>query len=195
MAGSNIVQFPRGLERSAPECLYVEPRWYACYTRARSEKQVARLLSERRIESYLPLLPRLSQWTDRRKLVEFPMFPNYVFVRFTLRDMHAVLMTPGVSTIVRVNGYPAPVPDEELASVRRVVEQLACTGGVAEVRPFFAEGERVRVREGPFEGAEGYVIEVRGRKRLLVGITTIGQGLEIDIDTRLLDPVRVPMEH
>lgn len=110
MAGSNIVQFPRGLERSAPECLYVEPRWYACYTRARSEKQVARLLSERRIESYLPLLPRLSQWTDRRKLVEFPMFPNYVFVRFTLRDMHAVLMTPGVSTIVRVNGYPAPFP-------------------------------------------------------------------------------------
>jgi len=189
MAGSNIAEFPRGSDRWAPDHLYVEPQWYACYTRARSEKQVVRLLAERQIESYLPMMPRTRQWKDRRKVVHFPLFPSYVFGRFTLRDVHAVLTTPGVSTIVRANGYPTPIAPEELESVRRVAEGLVAAGVVVEPRPFLAEGQRVRVVEGPFEGIEGYVVELRGRKRVLVGITAIGQGLEIDIGVRLLQPV------
>jgi hypothetical protein len=44
--------------------------------------------------------------------------------------------------------------------------------------------------EGPFEGVEGIVVEARGRKRVLVGLAAIGQGLEIDIDTRLLKAIK-----
>ena len=190
MAGSNIAEFAASAERSPPDHLFVEPRWYACYTRARSEKQVARLLSERHIESYLPTLPQTRQWKDRTKLVAFPLFPSYVFGRFTLRDVHAVLTTPGISTIVRTRGVPTPIPDAELENVRRVAEGLMTTGSAVVARPFFAEGERVRVAEGPFEGVEGFVIEMRNRRRVLVGIAAIGQGLEIDIDARLLRTVR-----
>ncbi len=167
-----------------------QPRWYACYTRARAEKQVAKFLQQRGIESYLPLVARQRQWKDRKKIVPFPLFPSYVFGRFSLGDVHAVLTTPGVSTIVRAQGQPAPVAEHELANVRRFAEAIARTGIEPESRPLIAEGQRVRVAEGPFEGVEGIVIESRGRKRVLVGISAIGQGLEIDIDTRLLKPVR-----
>ena len=193
MAGSNIAEFRRQSDPLGPDRLYAEPRWYACYTRARSEKQVARLLTERQIESFLPVVPRTRQWKDRRKLVDFPLFPSYVFGRFTLRDVHAVLTTPGVSTIVRANGYPTPIPDEEIESVRRVVEHISATGAIPEPRPFLAVGQRVRVTAGPGEGVEGFVIELRGRKRVLVGIAAIGQGLEINIDVRLLQPVGKPV--
>src|SRR5688572_2627493 len=189
MAGSFLASATDGAEETAE--LYVEPRWYACYTRARAEKQVAKFLQTRGIDSYLPLVPRQRQWKDRKKVVPFPLFPSYVFGRFAMRDLHSVLTTPGVSTIVRTRGQPTPIAEQELETVRRFAAALASTGVEPEARTFLAEGQKVRITEGPFEGVEGIVIESRGRKRVLVGISAIGQGLEIDIDTRLLKPLRV----
>ena len=174
-------------EPTGPESvLYHGPHWYACYTRARAEKQVARTLVQRGIDSYLPMVARKRHWKDRQKLVEFPLFPSYVFGRFTLRDVHVVLTTPGVSTIVRQQGLPAPIAEEELENVRRFAWAITQAGIEPDLRPLITEGERVRVIVGPFVGVEGTVIESRGRKRVLVGISAIGQGVEIDIDAGLL---------
>lgn len=188
--GSILAGTPGGAERLAPDHLFRQPHWYACYTRARHEKQVEQLLRQRGYESYLPLVPQLRQWKDRKKLVEFPLFPSYVFGRFTLKELHGILTTPGISTIVRTNGYPTPIPDRDILNVQRFAQAIAQTGIETEQRPFLVEGQWVRVLEGPFEGVEGVVIEQRGRKRVLVGVEAIGQGLEIDIDTRLLKPIK-----
>lgn len=171
---------------------YVEPRWYACYTRARHEKQVEALLRRRGIESYLPVVPRVRAWKDRTKLVEWPLFPSYVFACFTLREVHAVLTTPGVSTIVRTNGVPAPIPAAELENVRRFAAAAAQVRTEPELRPLVREGQWVRVKDGPFRGVEGQVVECRGRRRVLVGLGAIGQGLEFDIDTRRLMVIAPP---
>ena len=190
MAGSILAGVLSEAERTPPAQLYTEPHWYACYTRARHEKQVEMQLRQRGLESYLPLVQQVRQWSDRKKAVQFPLFPSYVFGRFTLSEVHAVLTTPGVSTIVRANGYPTPIPERDLENVRTFVSALAESGLDPDPRPFLAEGQWVRVLEGPFEGVEGVVVERRGRKRVLVGLAAIGQGLEIDIDTRLLKPIR-----
>jgi len=178
--------------RTAPPTLYVEPRWYACYTRSRHEKQVEVLLAQKGIQSYLPVVPQLRQWKDRKKMVAWPLFPSYVFARFTLREVHDVLVVPGVSTIVRVDGRPTPIPDEELANVRRFASAVAETGVVPKVRPLIREGAWVRIVEGPFLGVEGRVIERRGRSRVLVGLAAIGQGLEVDIDAQRLRVIARP---
>jgi transcription elongation factor/antiterminator RfaH len=178
------------IERVPPDHLYTERQWYACYTKARHEKRVETVLQQRGFESFLPLVEQVRQWKDRRKLVAFPLFPSYVFGRFTLRELHGVLTTPGVSTIVRTNGYPTPIPERDIENVRRFTRAIAEAGIEPDQRPFFAEGQWVRVSEGPFEGIEGIVIEQRGRKRVLVGVEAIGQGLEIDIDALLLKPIR-----
>ena len=190
MTGSILAGILTDAERTPPAELYAEPHWYACYTRARHEKMVETQLRQRGLESYLPLVQQVRQWSDRKKVVQFPLFPSYVFGRFTLREVHAVLTTPGVSTIVRASGYPTPIADTELENVKRFAIGLAESGLEPETRPFLVEGQWVRVLEGPFEGVEGMVVERRGRKRVLVGLAAIGQGLEIDIDTRLLKPIR-----
>jgi transcription antitermination factor NusG len=179
-------------EPRAHSHLYGEARWYACYTRARAEKQVSTLLERRGIESYLPLVPLARKWKDRTKTVPWPLFPSYVFGRFTLRDVHTVLTTPGISTIVRTNGLPTPIPDDEFENVRAFAIAAAEAKVKPELRPLVREGEWVRVQEGPFRGVEGVVIERRGRKRVLVGIRAVGHGLEVDIDTRLLRVVPTP---
>lgn len=190
MTGSILAGILTDAERTPPDELYSQPHWYACYTRARHEKQVESQLRQRGLESYLPVIQQVRQWSDRQKVVQFPLFPSYVFGRFTLREMHTVLTTPGVSTIVRAGGYPTPVPATELDNVRKFVTALAESGIEPDARPFLTEGQWVRVLEGPFEGVEGVVVERRGRKRVLVGLSAIGRGFEIDIDTRLLKPIK-----
>lgn len=157
------------------------PRWYACYTRARHEKSVERHLASRGFGTFLPLIERERQWKDRVKRVEFPLFPSYVFARFRLADVHGVLTTPGLATIVRVDGRPVSIPAEELENVRRFVAALAASGAEVELRPLVEEGQRVRILGGPFRGVEGVVVERRGRRRVLVGLSAIRQGLEVDV--------------
>lgn len=190
MTGSILAGILTDAERTPPQELYTTSEWYACYTRARHEKQVEQLLQQRGFESYLPLVGLMRQWKDRKKLVQFPLFPSYVFGRFSLKQLHDVLTIPGVSTVVRANGYPTPIPARDIENVRMFARAIADTGVPVEQRPFLAEGDWVQVMEGPFEGVEGIVIEQRGRKRVLVGVEAIGQGLEIDIDSRLLKAIR-----
>jgi transcription antitermination factor NusG len=148
------------------------------------------MLDERGFESFLPLVLRESQWKDRKKMVGWPLFPSYVFGRFPRDEIHRVLGIPGVATIVRVQGQPAAIRDEDIENVRRFVTALTRTPDVIESVPFFAEGERVEVTSGPFAGVQGYVVERLNRRRVLVGIEAIGQGLEIDVDARSLRVLR-----
>jgi transcription antitermination factor NusG len=171
-------------------------RWYACYTRGRHEKRVAALLEERGFEVFLPVVPRERQWHDRTKVVEFPLFPSYVFSRFSLDAVAEVLGVPGATTIVRFDGRPAAIPDEEIANVRRFAAALAEAGVEPEPVPMVEveAGEAVRVVSGPFRGVEGVVLEGRGGGRALirVGLRAIRQGLKVEVDARSLQVIARP---
>jgi transcription antitermination factor NusG len=173
-----------------PATLYETPNWYALHTRSRHEKPVASLLQRQGIESYLPLLARQNRWKDRVKLVHLPLFPGYVFARFTLDGLTQVLSTHGVFTIVAVAGHPTPIPAQEIDNVRRAAEAAAQAGAELETAFLVEEGTRVRVAAGPFQGVEGTVVERRGRQRVVVGITALGRALEVDI--RAADLVPLP---
>lgn len=162
--------------------------WYACHTRSRAEKRVARSLLEKTVEAYLPTLKRRTVWADRTKLVTFPLFPGYVFVRFALRDFHCILSIPGVATVVRLAGRPAPISNAEIENIRRFEAGLAGVEEPPEAQPFL-DGHRVRVTGGPLEGVEGVVMRRRGRTTLHVGLRTIGQGIAVQIDSRLLEEI------
>ena len=60
------------------------PRWYALRTRSRHEKIVRDQLASQGIEPLLPTVKRLSQWKDRKKEIEVPLFSGYCFVRFAV---------------------------------------------------------------------------------------------------------------
>src|ERR1700751_5933305 len=86
--------------------LFTESRWYAAYTHARHEKRVDAQMRERGIESFLPLYRSVRRWKDRRKQLELPLFPGYVFVHMALRDRLQVLQLPGVVHFVSFHGKP-----------------------------------------------------------------------------------------
>jgi transcription antitermination factor NusG len=60
--------------------------WYALRTKSRHEKVVRDQLDKQGIEPLLPTVKRLSQWKDRKKEIEVPLFSGYCFVRFAQQD-------------------------------------------------------------------------------------------------------------
>ncbi|HEU0053494.1 MAG TPA: UpxY family transcription antiterminator [Longimicrobium sp.] len=174
-----------------------ELRWYACYTRGRHEKKVTSHLDSRRIETFLPVHRLDVQWSDRRKTVDKPLFPSYVFARFRTSELQQVLNTRGLVTIIRAGGALAVIPDQEIENVRRFASAIAGHRIVPEREAVIEPGDRVRVLTGPLAGIEGAVVVRRGRRRLLVALSTVGEGLMVDLDDACLQRVgpRGPVAH
>lgn len=161
------------------------PRWYALYTRPRHEKRVDRQLKQKGIESYLPLRKELRQWSDRKRWVEEPLFRCYVFVRIPLQDYILALQTHGVVRMVSFNGRPAPIPDEQIEAVRRILEEIRTVEPVS----YLVIGQRVEVIKGPLAGIRGVLIQKRNQNRLVIAIDSIRQAISIEINADEVKPV------
>ncbi len=171
-----------------PAELYVPPKWYACRTRGRAEKKVDRYMAGAGIRSYLPLIERERQWADRKKRVMFPLFPGYVFARFKLAELYQVLRTPGLVTVVQMNGHPTPLRDEEVESVRALVDGVNRTGIPPAPSDYLAPGQAVVVIDGPFKGMRGTLLEIRGEARVVVRLSAIRLAVGVEMDRRFLRP-------
>jgi transcription antitermination factor NusG len=163
-------------DAAASKPLY-RKKWYAIHTRSRHEKKVASLLETSRLEPYLPTRKLIKKWSDRRKLVEFPLFPGYLFVRIPLIEKNRVLHTPGV---VRLLGHfaPEPVPDEQIASLKRFENHEVEVDPYLHLQP----GRYVRVVRGPFKGCSGVLLRKKTRYRLVVNLKVIMQSVSVEID-------------
>ena len=96
--------------------------WYALWTRSRHEHLVHKQLDQKEVEAFLPTVARWSHWKDRKKRIDWPLFPGYCFARFDRGGRLAVLKCTGVVNIVSCDGEPMPIPDHEIDGVRRLVE-------------------------------------------------------------------------
>ncbi len=155
------------------------PQWYAVCTRANHEKCAATQLEQRSIEHFLPLYESVRKWKDRRKLLEFPLFPGYLFVRIRLQERLRVLLTPGVVRLVGFDNRPAALPDAEIEALRSVLVQ----GVHSEPHPYLSVGRKVRIKRGALAGMEGVLIRKKGRVRLVLSIDLIRRSAMIEVDS------------
>ena len=119
-------------------------RWYAVYVKSKCEKKTFKLLEDKRIEVYLPLLNRLKQWSDRKKMVAEPLFKSYIFVRSDLKNYYDILNTPGVVRFIGFEGKPVPVPDNQIVAVRQYVGEYDDSSCV-DVLDDMQEGQLVEI--------------------------------------------------
>jgi transcription antitermination factor NusG len=154
--------------------------WYAIHTRARHEKTVANQLAEKNIVTFLPTVRETHSWSDRKKVVETPLFSCYVFVQsLEWKGAHMkVLSTPGVLRWVGNHGEPAVIPEDEINTVRNLIQ----SGVGAAAHPFLKVGQRVRVSSGSLAGVEGVLIKSDTGKRLVVSIDTIQRSMSVVLD-------------
>jgi transcription antitermination factor NusG len=161
------------------------PEWYAAYTNARHEKRVTEYLGGRSVECYLPLYKSVRRWQDRRKEVELPLFPGYVFVRIAYRSRLQVLTAPGVVQIVSFDGKPAAIREVEIQALRHGLS--SATG--FEPHPYLKVGRRVRVRSGPLSGMEGILTRRKDGFRLVLSIELIMRSVAAEVEEADVEPI------
>jgi transcription antitermination factor NusG len=162
-------------------------RWYAVHTRARHEKMVAERLHELGFATFLPLVKETRRWSDRKKVVELPLFGCYVFVRFvpTNQKRLRVCQTDGVLQIVGVKGQGVAIPDEQIEAVRALLNgDLAWSN-----HPFLKIGQRVRICGGALQGVEGVLLSRNGDRTLIISIDAIQRSLAVSVEGYRVEPV------
>jgi len=121
---------------------------------------------------------KMSQWKDRQKQVEHPLFPGYLFVHITPspEEILKVVKARGAVALVSMKpGYPTPAREEEIISLKIVLE----SGGKIDIYPHLKEGAPVRIKRGVFKGAEGILDKKNDQHVFIVNINVLGRSVGI----------------
>lgn len=162
-------------------------KWFAIYVKSRSEKKVLKLLEDIGIESFLPLITRVKQWSDRKKKVEEPLFRSYLFVNIPLNDYYTVLNVNGVVKFITFERKPVPVPDNQIIAIKEYLNDTELHSINYED---FKEGELVRVKTGQMKDLVGRFVKINGKHRVIIDIEAVGQSLAINIARSNVEAVK-----
>ncbi|HVO61422.1 MAG TPA: UpxY family transcription antiterminator [Terriglobales bacterium] len=163
-------------------------RWFAVHTRSRHEKLVAQQFGEQGVTSYLPVVRQVRVWSDRRKIVELPLFSCYVFVKLLPNHEQRlrVLRVHGVLSFVGTpNGVGLSIPEEQINAVRILIEKELAVSS----HPFLKIGQRVRIRSGALNGVEGILVSRSGERALVISLDAIQKSLKVRVEGYDIEPV------
>jgi len=167
--------------------MQVEKKWYALYTKPRWEKKIDAALVRKGIESWCPLQKVERQWSDRKKLIEDPLFKSYVFVHIDDTERAKVLMTDGVLNFVYYLGKPAVIKHEEVDLIKKYLAEKDASISILS-QEGYKEEMRIKVNHGVFMGNEGTVIR-GGRKKVYVKLESLGQVMVVEFPAEFLSPI------
>ncbi|MFH1314580.1 MAG: transcription termination/antitermination NusG family protein [Candidatus Eisenbacteria bacterium] len=180
--------YPATPDRGASPAARFSPviPWYVAYTRCHHEQRVARHLALKNVPVLFPKYKTWSRRKDRRKMIELPLFPGYLFIqsepfahRFT-----EISDTPGLAFILGNGNGPKAIADDEIKSLLI----LLSSSTPFEPHPYFCTGEQVIVLSGPLKGAVGYVLQSRPDKRkLVITVDLLGRSAAVHISDEIVD--------
>jgi transcription antitermination factor NusG len=163
-----------------------ERRWFAVQVWAGREQFTAGHLRQRGHEVFLPCYREHRQWSDRVKMIDRALFTGYVFCHLDAVGIGKVVMAPGVVRVVGDGRHPLSIPTDEIGTIQRIVD----TRLMAEPWDCLQPGQRVRIEVGPLKGAEGVIVKVRNRHRLVVSIPLLQRSVAVDVQA---DWLAVPL--
>lgn len=154
-------------------------KWYALYLEPKKEKTVEIQLRKRGYEVYLPIKKELRQWKDRKKWVEAPLIPSYIFTFIPENEIWDIVKVPGCIKFVWFNGKPADIPDYQIESIKKLLEKDVDI--YLENNIVFSKGEKVLIKEGYFSGLIGIIINNGNKNNFAVRIDNLGIDLIISL--------------
>lgn len=152
-------------------------QWYVLYTLSKHEKKIESYLKKEGIEVFLPIYTTIRQWSDRKRKLTLPLFPNYLFVKTNPRDFWRITTMNGVIKFVSNGKEPASVPQTTIHNIQKVIK-----GDFKLKESLMTRGEYVRVTEGPFAGIEGRFIKNGNKNMLIIEIDIIQRSLMLEVE-------------
>ena len=176
------------LSHAAPDILSgvaASTAWHAVWTRNRHEPLVCSELAAKGIDAFLPTFTQVSRWSDRKKLIAWPLFPGYCFARFEPALLPKVVRCNGVVSVLSNNGRPVSIPGFEIEALQRMV----ASGLPYDPCSQLVLGSRVRVVSGPLSGVVGRLDRKGPQDLLILAIELLNSGARVQVSAWDIQPV------
>lgn len=173
------IKYRENLER-----MVLEKKWYALLTRSRFENVVTEAIRKKSIDIFLPRIKVQSRRKDRKKVIDAPLFPGYLFVNISLdpKEHLSVVQTFGAVRLLGSYNGPVSIPDEHIESLKIITssEKEVITGPNSSL----INGDPIIIINGPMSGVRGEFVTYKGIERVIIRVDVLGQfaGVEIDSD-------------
>jgi len=150
--------------------------WHVVYTKPKWEKKVAERLNEIGVVTYCPLITKVSQWSDRKKIVSIPLFNSCIFVQIEEKERNRIFEVTGAVRYLFWLGKPAMVRDSEIEAIRNWLSGL----DVYEVSlDQWKKGDKIVLDSGPFVSQPAIIQEVKQNHYILI-LESMGCVLRVD---------------
>jgi len=153
--------------------------WYLIYTMPKHEKKVHARLMDLAMNSFLPTRRTLKYWNGRKNFVEEPLFPSYIFVY--LEDSLGYrkgMSVDGYLSYVKFGKELAYVSEQVVNSIKLAVDY---EGKVHVSDRDFAEGRRVVLPEGRWEGLACEIVEYNNTESIIFRMAPLRHNLLLEI--------------
>ncbi|SJZ86567.1 Transcription antitermination factor NusG [Chitinophaga eiseniae] len=158
--------------------------WYLLYTRPCYEKKIADKLAGMDVNYLLPVRKVLKQWHDRKKYMEEPLFPSYLFVHLSnIQQFFECLHINGVLYYVKFNKEIVRINDATIRNIRLLSEagqDIEVTTGR------FGPGERVTIVEGTLAGLSCEVVACGKQEKFLVRVNFMQRNILMSVPKNCL---------
>lgn len=158
--------------------------WFALIVKPRHEKTAGQNLRLRGLEEFLPMRRVRRLWSDRVQALDVPLFPGYVFCRFSYRERLLALNTPGVRSIIGFGNGDVPLEDAEIQAMR----SLIASGMPITPWPYLQVGEKVRIERGALEGVRGTLVREKSSWRIVVNVELLQRSMSVEVDREIVAP-------
>lgn len=161
--------------------------WYLVYTKPKQETVAQQQLEQQGYATYLPMIMNAKRRNGRRRYVNEPFFPRYLFIHLdqTTDNWAPIRSTIGVSTLVRFGQMPTPVNEEIIEAIRGREN----SDGLQRVEDEISKGVNVRILEGPMVGLEGVFVARTGEQRVMLLLELMGKSTRVQIDMEAIEVV------
>jgi transcription antitermination factor NusG len=165
-----------------------EKKWYALYTRPRTEKKVFKQLDIKGFDAYLPLQKNLKQWSDRKKWVYEPLIKSYVFVKITIDKEAEIVDTDHAVKLIKFDNKPVAIPENQIDLIKKLVDTNQTAEATDEK---FEMGDEVEIIGGKLMGYRGFMVEHRGKSKILIRIEGLDQVILVQVPKLYLKKIRL----
>lgn len=162
--------------------------WYAVCIKSRAEKKAEAELQFKKIECFLPLQRKLRQWSDRKKWVEMPLIPGYLFVRTSNKDHNKVMQSNYIVSYVRFEGKSAIIPCNQIEYLKLMLKQDEAE--IEITRENFEPGQLIEVIAGPLIGLQGKLVSINGKNKLAIELLQLGYSALIEISPKDISSIK-----
>jgi transcription antitermination factor NusG len=163
-------------------------QWHVIYTKSKWERKVDDLLMQRGFESWCPVQKQERQWSDRKKIIEVPLFRSYVFVKTSKEDYAKVLSTIGVVNFLYFEKKPAIIRDVEIEEIKKYLG-LSTTKSIQIIDMTNIPAQtKVSINQGLFMGQRGEVVK-SGKNNVFVKLESLQMMMIVEFKVNEVSPI------